>query len=218
MRNNPVSSISSVWGRLSACGPIVNGPRLLLALSLLMSLGCRQDMQDQPKYKPLGANRFFADGRDARPIPAGTIARDELNNADPAHTGEANGVFLDRIPIPVDEALLKRGQERFNIYCSPCHGPQGDGDGMVARRGVRIPANLHTARLRAVPPGYLYEVIKNGYGAMGDYGDQVPFRDRWAIVAYIRALQLSHNATINDVPADRRGELEQPQPPAGGQP
>lgn len=191
---------------------------LILGLLLLVTAGCRQDMQDQPKYKPLGENRFFADGRDARPIPAGTIARDELENTDPAHTGDANGAFLDTIPIPVNEALLKRGQERFNIYCSPCHGPQGDGDGMVARRGVRIPADLHTARLRSVPPGYLYQVIKNGYGAMGDYGDQVPYRDRWAIVAYIRALQLSRNASINDVPADQRGELDRASaPPAGGQ-
>lgn len=186
-------------------------------LLLLPMAACRQDMQDQPKYKPLGASRFFADGREARPIPAGTIARDELNDTDSFHTGAADGVFLDSIPLKVDAKLLHRGQERFDIYCSPCHGRTGDGNGMVAQRGLKIPANLHTDRLRSVPPGYIYQVIKNGYGAMGDYGDQIPVNDRWAIVAYVRALQLSRDATMNDVPAEQRGELSaqnQPQPGA----
>jgi mono/diheme cytochrome c family protein len=174
---------------------------------LLLMAGCRRDMQDQPKYKPLGASRFFADGRDARPIPAGTIARDELNDNDSTHTGEANGAFLDAIPLKVDLNLLHRGQERFNIYCSPCHGRTGDGNGMVAQRGVKIPADIHTDRLRSVPPGYLYQVIKNGYGAMGDYGDQIPVNDRWAIVAYLKALQFSRDASLNDAPADQRGQL-----------
>lgn len=189
----------------------------MLAPLLLLTVSCRQDMQDQPKYKPLGANRFFADGRDARPIPAGTIARDELNDTDSFHTGEANGAFLDAIPLKVDSKLLHRGQERFDIYCSPCHGRTGDGNGMVAQRGVKIPADLHTDRLRKVPPGYLYQVIKNGYGAMGDYGDQIPVNDRWAIVAYVRALQLSRDASLNDVPPDQRGPLSgenQPRPGA----
>ncbi len=179
----------------------------ILAPLLLLMTGCRQDMQDQPKYKPLGANRFFADGRDARPIPAGTIARDELNDTDAFHTGAANGAFLDTIPLKVDSKLLHRGQQRFDIYCSPCHGRTGDGNGMVAQRGVKIPANFHTDRLRQVPPGYLYQVIENGYGAMGDYGDQVPVNDRWAIVAYVRALQLSRDASLNDVPPDHRAQL-----------
>lgn len=164
-------------------------------------------MQDQPKYKPLGENRFFADGRDARPIPAGTIARDELNDTDPFHTGVANGAFLDTIPETIDTQVLERGRDRFDIYCSPCHGRTGDGNGMVAQRGVRAPANFHSDRLRSVPPGYIFQVITNGYGAMGDYGDQIPVNDRWAIVAYLRALQLSENATLNDVPPDARGQL-----------
>lgn len=178
----------------------------ILPLLFLMA-ACRQDMQDQPKYKPLGANRFFADGRDARPTPAGTIARDELNNTDAFHTGSANGEFLDTIPLKVDLQLLRRGQERFDIYCSPCHGRTGDGNGMVAQRGFKIPADLHTDRLRSVPPGYIYQVIKNGYGAMGDYGDQIPVNDRWAIVAYVKALQLSRDAPLNDVPEAQRGHL-----------
>jgi len=189
----------------------------MLAPLLLLLASCRQDMQDQPKYKPLGANRFFADGRDARPIPAGTIALDELNDTDSFHTGEANGAFLDTIPLKVDSTLLHRGQERFDIYCSPCHGRTGDGNGMVAQRGVKIPANLHTDRLREVPPGYIYQVIKNGYGAMGDYGDQIAVNDRWAIVAYVRALQLSRDASLSEVPPDQRGVLSgenQPQPGA----
>lgn len=181
---------------------------MAMLVALLFTAACRQDMQDQPKYKPLGASRFFADGRDARPIPAGTIARDELNDNDPLHTGQENGAFLDTIPISIDSRLLHRGRDRFDIYCSPCHGRTGDGNGMVAERGVKIPANLHTDRLRSVPPGYIYQVIKNGYGAMGDYGDQVPVNDRWAIVAYVRALQLSRNATVNDVPADDRAQLQ----------
>jgi mono/diheme cytochrome c family protein len=180
---------------------------LAMLAPLVLMCSCRQDMQDQPKYKPLGANGFFADGRDARPIPAGTIARDELDDTDSFHTGEGNGAFLDAVPLKIDSNLLHRGQERFNIYCSPCHGRTGDGNGMVAQRGVKIPANFQTDRLREVPPGYIYQVIKNGYGAMGDYGDQIPVRDRWAIVAYVRALQLSRDASLNDVPANQREHL-----------
>jgi mono/diheme cytochrome c family protein len=187
-------------------------------LLLLLTAACRQDMQDQPKYKPLGVSRFFADGRMARPIPAGTIARDELNNTDSFHTGSENGAFLDTIPLKVDSKLLHRGQQRFDIYCSPCHGYTGDGNGMVAQRGLKIPADLHTDRLRSVPPGYIYQVIKNGYGAMGDYGDQIPVNDRWAIVAYVKALQLSRDATVNDVPADQRGELIAGSQPQTGTP
>jgi mono/diheme cytochrome c family protein len=164
-------------------------------------------MQDQPKYKPLGENRFFPDGRDARPTPANTIALDELNNDDPYHTGVSNGAFLDTIPATVNVQLLNRGRDRYDIFCSPCHSRLGDGNGMVAQRGVRAPANFHTDRLRAVPPGYIFQVITNGYGGMGDYGDQVPVEDRWAIVAYIRALQLSRDASLNDVPADARDRL-----------
>lgn len=193
--------------------------KAIAVLSLLVLMAaCRQDMQDQPKYKPLGASRFFADGRDARPIPAGTIARDELNNNDSFHTGEKNFDFLDTIPLKVDSALLHRGQERYNIYCSPCHARTGDGNGMVAQRGVKIPADFHTDRLRSVPPGYIYQVIKNGYGAMGDYGDQIPVNDRWAIVAYVKALQLSRDATLSDVPVDQRDHLSATTQPQTGAP
>lgn len=168
---------------------------------------CRQDMQDQPKYKPLGENKFFLDGRNSRPVPANTIAVDELNDNDSYHTGTSSGGFIDTIPVTVDAKLLNRGRDRFDIFCSPCHGRLGDGNGMVAQRGVRAPANFHTDRLRSVPPGYLFQVITNGYGGMGDYDDQVDVDDRWAIVAYIRALQFSRDASLNDVPADARAQL-----------
>jgi Cytochrome C oxidase, cbb3-type, subunit III len=179
----------------------------VLVIALLLA-ACRQDMHDQPRYKPLAASTFFSDGRSARPIPAHTVARDELNDVDTVHTGEQNGDFAATIPIPVNLALLKRGQDRFDIFCSPCHGRLGDGDGMVAQRGFHFPADLASDRSVHLPPGYIFQVITNGYGGMGDYGDQIPdVDDRWAIVAYIRALQLSRRATINDVPQPEQTKL-----------
>lgn len=180
---------------------------LLILASIIGETACRQDMQDQPKYKPLQESKFYADGRSARPIPAGTIARDALNDDDLFHTGKANGTWTDTIPLTVDMRLLHRGRERFDIFCSPCHGRIGDGNGMVALRGVRRPADLTAARVRQEPPGYIFDVITNGFGGMGDYGDQVPPRDRWAIIAYIRALELSHNATLPDVPPQEQSRL-----------
>jgi mono/diheme cytochrome c family protein len=180
---------------------------LIVLVSVIGETACRQDMQDQPKYKPLARSTFYADGRSARPIPAGTIARDELNDNDLFHTGKVNGAWTDVIPLTVNLQLLRRGQQRFDIYCSPCHGRIGDGNGMVALRGVRRPADLNSARVRQEPPGYIFDVISNGFGGMGDYGDQVPPHDRWAIVAYIRALELSHEATFADVPPQEQSRL-----------
>lgn len=181
---------------------------LFVALCSLITVACRQDMQNQPRYKPLGQNRFWPDGRDSRPIPAGTVARDELHADDAIHTGEANGEFLETIPLPVNMALLRRGRDRYDIFCSPCHGRLGDGNGMVARRGLRAPANLMDERSRQLPPGYVFQVITNGYGGMGDYDDQIQnVNDRWAIVAYIKALQLSRGAPLTDVPVDQRRQL-----------
>jgi mono/diheme cytochrome c family protein len=182
----------------------------LIALALLpiAAAGCRRDMQDQPRTKPLRPSRFFADERSARPVPAGTIARDELNDTDVVHTGLANSVFTTQFPVPITKKLLVRGQQRYNIYCTPCHGFLGDGNGMIAKRGFKWPANLHSDRLRNAPPGYLFQVISNGYGAMPAYRHQIEPNDRWAILAYVRALQLSRNATVADVPAAGRAELE----------
>lgn len=174
---------------------------LILSGALLITSGCRRDMQDEPKYKPLSESRFFADGRASRPIPAGTIARDELNADDSFHSGSAAAGFLPTIPAAITVSFLHRGQDRYEIFCSPCHAKTGDGNGMIHQRGFWIPPSLHSDRLRSVPPGYLFQVINNGYGAMPAYREQiVEVLDRWAIVAYIRALQLSRNATVQDVP------------------
>jgi mono/diheme cytochrome c family protein len=187
--------------------------RILLAISLIpLSLvcACRRDMQVQPKYTALSPSSFFVDNRSARPIPIHTIARGHLNDNDGFHTGAANGAFLDTIPVPITRETLDRGQQRFNIFCTPCHGPLGDGDGMVARRGFKVPANLHTNRLRHSPPGYLFQVISNGYGAMPDYDNQIHVADRWAIVAYIRALQFSQDATVADLSPQEKKKLGLP--------
>lgn len=179
-------------------------------ITLALMSACRRDMQVQPKYTSLSPSSFFVDGRSARPIPAHTIALGHLDDNDSFHTGAVNGAFLDTIPIPITRQLLDRGQQRFNIFCSPCHGLLGDGKGMVARRGLKDPADLHTDRLRHAPPGYLFQVISNGYGAMPDYDGQIHVADRWAIIAYIRALQLSRDATVADVPPQERKKLGLP--------
>ena len=180
----------------------------ILIGGVALGTACRQDMHNQPKYKPLAASSFFADGRASRPTPAGTIAIDELDQTDTFHTGSVNGAFAETIPAAITSELLHRGEQRFNIFCSPCHGRLGNGDGMVARRGFRAPPDLNSERVRQEPPGYIFQVVSNGYGAMPDYRDQVPTADRWAIVAYLRALQLSRSATLSDVPASQRGQLE----------
>jgi mono/diheme cytochrome c family protein len=189
--------------------------RLTCALLAAASLGlaaCRQDMHDGPRYRPLRASDFFADGRSARNLPAGTVARGWLREDDALYTGKVNGQLVDQFPFPIGRAELERGQNRFNIYCTPCHGRLGDGNGMVVQRGLRQAASYHNDRLRAEKLGYFFDVVTNGFGAMQGYAEQVPVRDRWLIVAYVRALQLSQHASLNDVPADKRAELD---PPAG---
>ncbi len=177
-------------------------------------------MQDQPKYIPLRPSDFFADGRSARPLPEGTVARGQLRADKVFFTGKMGDQFVDRIPFPVTRAVLDRGQERFNIYCTPCHGRLGNGLGMIVRRGLKRPPSYHIDRLRQIPIGYFYDVITNGFGAMQDYAAQVAPRDRWAIAAYIRVLQYSQQASINDVPADHRQDLTSaaPKPPEAKKP
>jgi len=183
--------------------------RLLLGLLAILCAACRQDMQQQPKYTPLKRSGFYPDGRSARPIPPGTIATDEVNDNSPVTTGSDNRGFLTTIPIPVTAALLERGRDRYNIYCSPCHAETGYGNGMITRRGYQSPANLHRDSVRNAPPGYLFAVISNGYGAMPDYSYQIKkARDRWAIIAYIRALELSRSAPIAGLDAQDRARLE----------
>jgi mono/diheme cytochrome c family protein len=176
--------------------------------TLLGLTACRQDMHDQPKYIPFRESTFFADGRSARAPVAGTVARDHLHEDTLLYTGTVDGADATVFPFVVTDQVMARGQERYNIYCSPCHGRTGMGDGMVVRRGYRPPPTLHADRLRLAPAGHFFDVITNGFGAMPDYAAQIRAEDRWAIVAYIRALQLSQHATAADVPADRQGALQ----------
>jgi mono/diheme cytochrome c family protein len=167
-------------------------------------------MHDQPKYIPLRESTFFADGRSERMPVANTVARGTLHEDTHFYQGRLNGQLVDTFPLPVDAAMMQRGRERFNVFCAPCHGRTAKGDGMVVRRGFRAPSSFHIARLREAPVGYFFDVITRGFGAMQDYSAQVPPADRWAIVAYIRALQLSQNATVADVPVDKRAVLNAP--------
>jgi mono/diheme cytochrome c family protein len=169
---------------------------------------CRQDMHDQPKYVPLRGSAFFGDARSARPLVAGTVARGHLHDDSLMYTGKIGAADATVLPFAVDARVMARGQERFNIYCSPCHGRTGQGDGMVVQRGYRRPPSYHQDRLRDAPVGHFFDVITNGFGAMPDYAAQIKAEDRWAIIAYIRALQLSAHATLGDVPPADRGALD----------
>jgi Cytochrome C oxidase, cbb3-type, subunit III len=181
--------------------------RICAFASLLLLAGCslKQDMAVQPKDRPLWPSDFFTDGRSARPLVANTVARGSLLEEELAVPKDSNA-----FPLPLNMALLERGEDRYKIFCSPCHGLQGDGNGMVAMRGMKHPPSYHQDRLRQVPNGYIYDVITNGFGAMLGYSAQVPPRDRWAIVGYVRALQLSRNAKISDLPPDVREKVLHP--------
>jgi mono/diheme cytochrome c family protein len=272
-----------------------NGRKVIFAFCLLpvllLSAACRQDMHDQPKYTPLRPSALFPDGRSARPLVEGTVARGQLREDTMFYTGKpgpgqqataqqglmsgggmgtgqtltgtddrqqsasqgqqtvsdsgaANqkgntttqqatpGIntqagqqqpsqtyqgFATTFPFPIDEAAMNRGQERFNIYCSVCHGRTGEGGGPVVLRGYRRPPSLHEPRLQSAPVGYFFDVITNGFGAMPDYSFPVSPEDRWKIIAYIRALQLSQRASIADVPTDKRDKIRSPNNQQGGQ-
>ena len=163
----------------------------------------------RPRYEVFEANPNFPDGRASRNLPAGTVARGQLRDDDHFYTGKVDGELRRRVPVRDQPApTSQRGQERYTAYCTPCHGQTGDGQGMVVQRGLRQAATYHQDRLRTAAPGYFYDVITNGFGAMQGYAEQVPPRDRWLIAAYVRALQLSQNATVDDVPAADRGRLD----------
>jgi hypothetical protein len=188
-----------------------NKPSLLAiaAWCVLVGAGCgdgantlRQDMANQPRQNPLSPAPIFADGRSARPILENTVVRGSVQD-DALLVPKDSNAF----PLPLTAELLQRGQQRYTIFCTPCHGIQGDGMGMVAMRGMKHPPSYHQDRLRNEPTGYIYDVITNGFGAMYGYSAQIPPRDRWAIIAYLRALQLSRNAPVGDLPAELREKL-----------
>jgi cytochrome c553 len=176
-------------------------------LALAVAPGCRQDMHDQPKYQPLEASTFFDDGRASRPRVPGTIARGRLDDDALYVTGKIDTGLSDVFPAPVTRAMLERGHQRFDIYCAVCHDRAGTGRGMIVLRGYKQPTSLHDERLRTSPPGYFFDVMTNGFGVMPSYAAQVPIDDRWAIAAYIRALQLSQHASLAEDPDDQREAL-----------
>ena len=188
---------------------------LLIAVAVFAA-GCRQDMHNQPKYRPLRSSTFFADGSSARPLIEGTVARGTLRDDEVFFTGKSAKVPVAEMPFPVDQQVLDRGQERFDIFCSPCHDRIGTGRGMVVQRGYPAPPSLHLDRLRDAPIGHFFDIMTNGLNTMPDYREQISPRDRWAIAAYIRALQLSQRAAEADVPESERQKLSAP--PPGGAP
>ena len=229
------AALSGRPGHPNCIGLVSSLTRLaFLAAGLFIALlaGCdRLDMYDQPRYKPLAASDFFSDGLSARPLEPGTISRGALHEDDAFYTGKEEGRLVSEIPTAAlkavfersggrsgesfDEAgdveqrraLLARGRERYDIFCSVCHGRTGDGKGMIVRRGFRAPPSYHIDRLREAPSGHFFDVMSNGFGAMASYANRIEVADRWAIVAYIRALQLSQNARLEDVPGDEREKL-----------
>jgi mono/diheme cytochrome c family protein len=172
---------------------------LVAMAAMLVLTGCRQDMHDQPKFYPQRGTILFADGRSVRPQVENTIARNQLREDTYFYTGMQGSKEGDGLPVALTPAVMERGQERYNIYCTPCHSRVGNGAGMIVQRGYRPAGNFHTDRLRNAPLGHFFAVISNGYGAMPDYAAQLTPEDRWAVVAYIRALQLSQNGKQSDV-------------------
>jgi hypothetical protein len=181
---------------------------------LLLAAGCRLDMHQQPRVEPLGPAEFFRDQQGARPLVEGTVARGHLREDEYFYTGLVDGSPGNMLPYPVTRQMLLRGQERYNVFCAPCHAATGDGNGMIVQRGFTRPTSFHDPRLRGAPPGYYFDVMVRGFGAMPSYSAQITPADRWAIIAYIRALQLSQNARLEDVPPAERPRLQnQPSPP-----
>jgi hypothetical protein len=177
------------------------------AACVFFGAGCdalKQDMANQPKNKPLSPSEFFDDGRSERPLVENTVARGSIADDELFVPKDSNS-----FPLPVNQKLLERGEERYKIFCTPCHGLQGDGNGMISVRGMKHPPSFHQDRLRQAPNGYFFDNITNGFGAMYGYSAQIPPRDRWAIIAYVRALQLSRNAKAADLPAELRERLNQ---------
>lgn len=180
-----------------------------LALCLLLLSGCVMNMRDQPRHEPLEASSFFEDGRSARPLVENTVARGHLQVDRHLYEGlTEEGDFVESFPFPITREVLERGQNRYQVFCSPCHSSTGNGQGMVVQRGMPQSTSFHDDRLLEAQNGYYFNVISNGFGKMYGYASRVKPEDRWAIVAYIRALQLSQNATVQDVPPEKMDELK----------
>jgi mono/diheme cytochrome c family protein len=189
--------------------------RVVLGGVLLLAAGCRQDMHNSPKAIPLRESVFFRNGSSARPLVEGTVARGTLQDDVTFFTGKNGAAEVDALPFALTADVLDRGEQRFDIYCAPCHGITGRADGMIVRRGYRQPPSFHLDRLRQAPIGHFYDVMTNGFGAMPDYKAQIAPRDRWAIAAYLRALQLSQHTAVGDVAPEDRQKLSQPAQPEG---
>lgn len=182
----------------------------LVGFACLILTGCelRQAMYDQEKYEPLEKSTFFADGQSWRPQVEGTIARGELREDTHFYEGIVNGELSNVLPIDLNKEVLERGQQRYNIYCSPCHDRTGQGNGIIVKRGLKQPTSFHDDRLKDMPVGYFYDVITNGYGVMYSYASRVPIKDRWAIAAYIRTLQLSQNVDLEKLPVEDQKQFQ----------
>ena len=200
------SSLSPTRGTWAAWAP------LTLCCLGMFSSACRNEMYDQAKAKPLSEGEFFANGQNARPLPPDTVARGYLREDKARYAGlNSDGKFVTELPIPLSAELLNRGEQRFNIFCSPCHGKQGNGLGMIVQRGFKHPSSFHVDRLREQPVGYFFDVMTKGFGMMSSYATQVPPDDRWAIAAYVRALQLSQHAPASELTAEDRAKINHPE-------
>ncbi|HEX5481187.1 MAG TPA: cytochrome c [Terriglobia bacterium] len=194
--------------RSSLSRPVFSWTLLCLGVFCLLFVeGCRLDMHIEPRYNPLSPSSEFSDGRSERPRVLGTVARGHLRTDELLYTGRINGKLANVFPFPITKADLTRGQQRFDIYCTPCHDYTGSGHGMIVRRGFPNPPDYTSTKLMNDPVGHFFDVMTNGYGAMFSYADRVSVKDRWRIAAYIRALQLARHATVNDVPASDRLQL-----------
>ncbi|HXN19221.1 MAG TPA: cytochrome c [Candidatus Binatus sp.] len=193
----------------------LRGLACLGGMAILLA-GCRLDMHIQPKYLPYEPTNFFHDGRSERPVVPGTVARGQLHTDELLYTGRESGIVSDKFPFPMTRADLERGRERYNIYCTPCHDYTGSGQGMIVQRGFPPPPSFHLDSLRQAPAGHFFEVITNGFGSMYSYASRVEPEDRWRIAAYIRALQLSQHATLQEVPESERSKLTENQTNAQG--
>lgn len=183
----------------------------IVGMALFVLAACGENMRDEARLKPYEPNAFFPDNQSARPLVDGTVPFGFLNDDEHFYEGRVDGEYAETFPFEITQDVLERGQERYNIFCAPCHAPDGYGRGMIVQRGFPMPPSFHSERLREAPVGYFFDVITNGFGVMYPYGYRVPPQDRWAIIAYIRALQLSQHANIEDVPAEALPNLQEGQ-------